>query len=161
VVRPPMGARRKGDRHRGQLPPSCHRCRNSQLCGGVLQSVPMTWRACRQTRRMLFLRERTCFWLSDPDAVPGKRPSRQQISSAIQLPIPGKRLWSRSRAFRGLALRRWRISARRSAVKVGPVRSGGRSCHHGGGSGPVEKRTRPNRRGSVKISEVVRVRRMR
>jgi hypothetical protein len=104
VVRPRKSSRTSSVRQTrlGQSPPSRQRWFISHESGRSPQFVPMTRRASRETRRVSFQIASIRSSASRPDGVCGGIRNCQQISSAIQLPMPGNPRWSRRRVFTGV-----------------------------------------------------------
>ncbi len=135
VHRPPSGGRR------------------ATTCGVapvVADGAPPRPRDTRRTTRQS-VRRAACVRAS-PRAWPGAPRARQRISSAIQLPTPGKRACISRTAFTEVRLRRARKVATPAAVKPSPSTEGASDDHHAGASSPTWKRTRPKPRGSWNTS---------
>ena len=90
VVRPPMVARRRIVPCRGHLPPARQRSCRSQPFGGSELSRPMVRSEARETKRTLRQSAPSFSALRAPALRRGAMCARQRISSAIQLPMPGK-----------------------------------------------------------------------
>ena len=114
--------------------------------------MPTVSSAMRQTSRVSFQSVSTRAAESEPLRVLGGIFARQRISSAIQLPIPGKAVCTSSAPLTASRERLFRNARTSSSVKSGEVTAGGSALHHAGGSAPSAKRTRPKMRGSRKIN---------